>query len=104
MVWKGLGLMGGAARDDFGQKIWNMVVERCGKESLFVSDVNDVYRRWSLRPKGLMSIYRHLKTLANQIRAFKTQVHQKNRLSNQNFNEQRPRVRQLSGLGLGFVK
>ena len=45
MVWKGVGLMGGAARDDFGQKIWNMVVERCGKGSLFVSDVNDVYGR-----------------------------------------------------------
>ena len=45
MVGKGLGLMGGTARVDFGQKIWNMVVERCGKESLFVFDVNDVYGR-----------------------------------------------------------
>ena len=31
---------GGTARDDFGQKLWTMVVERCGRNQGLISGVN----------------------------------------------------------------
>ena len=46
MVWKGLGLMGGAARGCFWQKFGRMVVEGCGKGVEWIFGVIYECERW----------------------------------------------------------